>query len=431
MKTRCASLLLLHTLAVVGVVSLQPTVNPRGWQAARQAEQQRAAASAAATAAAVPEVSLTPAPAVQQPSAKAPLLPVEPRQPALPSQQTCSLPQLPPGGAEAQAARWWASAALLAFVSFAAGLATGMQLHSWLIGSQQPKQPELAKQPEALSRAGSCPTVPQLRPDQHEATQPAQGMEPAGAIEAEQDAGAVYEQQGQQQQAPDGASQAESQGSMPSLPPDGSEAVPEAAAEAAVVAAVQEMVLHKGTADTSGTSLPAAQEATPGGMHQPAHEQQQPGGGQQGLAPQQPALLDIPDNQQPVTRDLPLTAVAARGKLGVGVSDHFNAQEVLDSASDSQGGGGTLGALGDDDRTDVAAAAQLVLTMCRSLRVDPGQLSQGERLQVSKSMSSCHFCTEQLSDCALNNPGSQLTFSSAKLHAAATHNLVVGCSCRS
>ena len=39
-----------------------------------------------------------------------------------------------------------------------------------------------------------------------------------------------------------------------------------------------------------------------------------------------------------------------------------------------------------EDASDVQAAAQLVLTMCRSMHIDPSQLSMGERLQLIYTM---------------------------------------------
>ena len=48
--------------------------------------------------------------------------------------------------------------------------------------------------------------------------------------------------------------------------------------------------------------------------------------------------------------------------------------------------GGPLAMLQPEDASDVQAAAQLVLTMCRSMHVDPAQLSAGERLQLIYTM---------------------------------------------
>lgn len=367
----CATLLLLHALALAGVMAVQPQANPRGWQAARRAEQQAAAAAAAAAS----QVPPPPVPPSQQSPPQA--LP----QGAALQQHTCSFTDLPACPAPLQAAAWARLAACTA-VAFLAGVAAGMLLlHVWLRRQrQQHRCGQVAgdSQTGLLSEAASCAAVGGGgQKQQEQRTVTTERLEPAGseqagdvalvaaaaaaaAADAAAAAASAADKQGGEPAAAAGAAReagscqaAESSGESPGAAPE----------EAAVAAAVQEIVLQQSSGSGAG-SAPAAAAGIPSASAGASELQEQ-------RLPQQEA--PPPHSQQAQeARQLPLAAMVGHGAVGGGGA--------------GGGDGGALGTLRADDQADIQAAAQLVLTMCRSMHVDPAQLDRGERLQLIYTM---------------------------------------------
>jgi hypothetical protein len=108
------------------------------------------------------------------------------------------------------------------------------------------------------------------------------------------------------------------------------------------------------------------QEGEQAQQQETRQEQEQPQERQQGQG--------LPRQQHPqqAGSQLPLAAV-------MGGPDGSSALAV---SSDGHAGL----ALRQEDQADIQAAAQLVLTMCQSMHVDPSQLDRGERLQLIYTM---------------------------------------------
>lgn len=368
---RCAALLLLHALALATVSGVEPAVNPRGWKAAKEAER-RAAVAPVPTVKQRRQRGRQPQPSFRADGADAPpMLDGDARSSAngasmralLPasSQQTCSVSGCPEHPA-LYAAGWRRLAAATA-ASFVLGMLCGAlllaHLRRWLL-VRTSRAGQAAVAP--ASAAASCVAAP----EQNSAAAVAAEAEPAcsrpaalpvsgaamaaeatestlaAAAAAARDAGAGKNEQ-EEGMGDTSALRAEA-GGMEQQP---------AAAGAAVAAAVHQLVLQQSGA--SGSSK-KAQSASPGDTtsHNTPQQQQQ----QQGEEVEPPRRREDPQEHE--------------GGSAAGLA----------VAAGAQGGAAELSMLRPDDQADVAAAAQLVLTICRSMHVDPGQLSSGERLQL-------------------------------------------------
>ncbi|KAL4448496.1 hypothetical protein ABPG75_005715 [Micractinium tetrahymenae] len=382
---RCAALLLLHALALASVRGLQPTVNPRGWQAAKEAERRAATAR-------VPTVQQR-----QQQQRRQRGRQPEPSLdeigsgsnqaeavdscsngkgrgvPALPPaafQQTCSLSGRPESAALQAAV--WRQLVVAAAAAFVLGLLCGTLLHAGLHRWWPRRHGRAGRTGEQLqSAAGSCIVAPEQRlPPAGAVKEPPAGSDPAllsrsEAADAAEAAGstlaaaaaAASAAESEKEEEQEGECMGETSG-LTAAPADVEERP--AAAEAAVAAAVQELVLQQSAGSGSPSGSAAAADAAAAGIAAAPDTQQQ-----QQQQQQQPHQL----KQQRDPADdgaAPLAIATAPGAGGAGA--------------------GALSLLRHEDQADVAAAAQLVLTMCRSMHVDPGELSRGERLQLIYTM---------------------------------------------
>lgn len=362
---------MLHALVLVSVRGLQPTVNPRGWQAAKEAERHAAAA-------AVPTVQQRrqrgrPKPSLEDILGTGRVQADTGRSngdnlgvAALPQaalQQTCSLSGLPEQATLQAAARRRLVATTTA--AFVLGLLCGALLHAglrrwWLqrrgrLGRTAAELPSAAGScavalEQQLAPAGAVEAAPaSSKPAALSASEAAKAVEAAGstlaaAATAARVAGA--EENGMEEEEEQGA------GSTFTLKGGTADAEEQpAAAEAAVAAAVQELVLLQSASGGSTGSAPAADAGSPCDAAAPSTQKQQ---------------LELSHGLE------------AQQELGGGGAAPLAVAAVARA--------GALSTLRPDDQADVAAAAQLVLTMCRSMHVDPGQLSRGERLQLIYTM---------------------------------------------
>ena len=317
---RCAALVLLLMCFTTAAAGLQP-VNPRGWQAARQAEQRAAAAAAAGWAQLQGE----------QPEGL----------PAGAFQQTCGFTQLA-ASPESRAAGWpqlvaaflcgmLASALLQYWLQqrrtrrrgpAAAGAGPGEVQHNQALQQWRPE--DLRVEAERLEPAGSEAGQPQPPPVAPAASSagPWPVPEAAGSV-----AGAAA-----QVGAPAGAAVG--------LEEAGESA---AAGQSAAVVAVQELVMQQSSgasgAGSSASQGSSAAEAPglPSGRGSPEEQHLQ----QQQQQPTEP--VDTPAGAVDGSLQAPLLA---------------------------------------QQQADIQAAGELVMSMCAALHIHPAQLLPGERLQL-------------------------------------------------
>ena len=336
---RCAALLpllvLLLTTEVVGQQQ-QQRANPRGWQAAREAEERRSATAAAAAATAAANVD-----AGWGGGSVGGLPASDPR-------QACRLDARSHAFVESLE-----GLAMCVAAAFLVGAACGMLLlHSWLRHRlRAPLKPAAAlQQVKHLARADQQPnTLPNT------------------VVAGDSSFGGG----------------------------GGMECVATAAHTAVVAAAVQELVLAGSASSAAAEGSGGCDSALAGPS---AQGMQGDGGGSGSLLVTFTAEAAAGASTSTTTT---VAAAAASSAAGVGCGSDVDADAVAAAAAmaGSEGTGAppvspTASSppplleelLGHRDRADIAAAGQLVLTMCRSLGVVPAQLSSGERLQLIYTM---------------------------------------------
>lgn len=363
LEVRCSISLLIHALVLVGVTSGQPALNPRGWQAARQAEERaRAPVATAASGALLPVCG-------EQGRADVCLAAAGQQQPtsSLRGSTACRAGQQPA----------WAQLGACALFVFLVGVAAGMLLLHAMLRVRQQLLPHAQKaaaaqhpgQSEAASCVPHCGGPPARRGSEPAAELPLDraAVEPAAQPAAAAHEGLQSEPGGKQEPAAVSEGLAESSGESPAVLTAG------ASAAAAVAAAVQELVLQQ-----SGSSSMAAEHvpAPAGSAAVPAVE---PG--------EQAATSGRGQPQQQLEQATPQQEGCVKRRQGAGPppttpSDAAALAPAGPRAAALLG----LAALREEDRADVQGAAQLVLAMCRAMHIEPAQLDRGERLQLIYTM---------------------------------------------
>ena len=318
-SVRCAALVLLHICLMTAAAGIQPLANPRGWQAARQAEQ-RAAAAAATAAAGWAQLQ------GDQPEGL----------PAGACQQTCGFTQLPVFPAP-RAAGWLQLAA-----AFLGGMLASALLQYWLqLRRRRRRGQAAAGAGEVQHNQIQQQREPREQPVKVERLEPA-GSE-AGPAPAAPAAGA--------RPTPEAAGSATAATALVGAAAGAAFVMEEveespAAGQSAAVVAVQELVMQQSAgasgAGSSSSSGDAAAEAPglPSGRGSPEEQQAQ----QQQQQQQQPG--------EPVNTP----AGAPNGSMqGVALTQQ---------------------------QADIQAAGELVMSMCAALHIRPAQLLPSERLQL-------------------------------------------------
>lgn len=365
----CAGLLLLHAVLLSGVAAKKQRGGPRGFQAAKEAERRAAAAAAASGACTAGWC-----------DAGLPELPAG--QAALPS---CSGIIRPPAAAVPAAQPVWLLLALVAVTAFAAGLLAGAALHSMLLRRRHKQPPKPAT---ARLAAGHADRL----------------LQPAGA-EAEDGSKQLAQQPDSTGSRPlaaaaaADAAAAAAKADRPAAVGEGAGETPEVSTAPvassvgqalAMAAAVQELVLQKSSSSSSAHDQPAASAASSAAAavaEERQEEQQQ--------------------EEQEEQQGQPLVPAAVGGDAQSGGLPGPAYSAALPP-------GGPLTMLQPEDASDVQAAAQLVLTMCRSMHVDPAQLSAGERLQLIHTMLHAWQAqqgrrhAEEMSRCGAGRPAGEM-----------------------
>lgn len=367
------ALLLLHTVMLAGVAAKKQRAGPRGFQAAKEAERQRAAAAAASGACAAGWC-----------ESGLPELPAGPA--GLPA---CSsgLPSLPAALPAAQPA--WPLLVLVAAAAFAFGLLAGVALQAALQRRRRKQQQWVPSQASQLEGEASCAAS---APPAAAAVRLAGGQAPVERLQpADADVSAGGKQPVPQSdsvratavaapaavvEAPAVAERPVAEGSVET--PEGGTAsvaasagpapVRSAASDAAVAAAVQELVLQQSGSSTSAPGQPA-EAASAAAIEEAAAEQLQ--------------VAYKPEQQQEPEQEAQLRQPRVPAAAGGGTAAGAQPGPAHSAAPPA---GGALAMLQPEDASDVQSAAQLVLTMCRSMHIDPAQLSAGERLQLIYTM---------------------------------------------
>ncbi|KAI3426217.1 hypothetical protein D9Q98_008593 [Chlorella vulgaris] len=420
-------LVLLHAFALLGVAALQPDVHPRGWQAARQAEQLRTQAAADAATATDAKLSDSLPPQQRSPLA-VPASAPDARQPFCSAidQPICPPLQL------SHAPSWWQLAAATA-ASFAVGTVAGMLLLQYCQQQQNQRRKRLQltadSQVEVQSQAASCAPAAGEKAQYVRATQVAgaAGLEPAGS--ETQCEGAAEQAEGRSQCSEVASARPAAAGvcgSSEAAVAQGG-AGPDAVAvtgspeESAVAAAVQRVVLQHSASISSTRSssapsaVPALTPALSSGsstapqqpqVQQEERQHQQQAQRQEGQQQTEPQPVQQKSEQQQEgeqaqqqetrqEQEQPQERLQGQGLPRQQHPQQAGSQLPLAAVMGGPDGSSALAvssdghaglALRQEDQADIQAAAQLVLTMCQSMHVDPSQLDRGERLQLIYTM---------------------------------------------